>query len=84
MNRNSLDAHQLNMEFGAYAKMSDRILAVLTDLNEATMQEICAILDVPVHKVSGRFGTLVKTHKIEVIGKKKVGSYSYGIYKLKI
>ncbi|CAB4153116.1 hypothetical protein UFOVP606_44 [uncultured Caudovirales phage] len=83
MNRNSLDAHQLNIEFGAYSKMSDRILAVLTDLKEATMQEICAILDVSVHKVSGRFGTLVKSNKIELIGKKKVGNYSYGIYTIK-
>jgi len=82
MNTNSLKAHQLNIEFSVYPTMSARILAHLAEVKQATMQDIAATFGVPVHKVSGRFGSLVKTHKIEVFAHKKEGRYSYGIYRL--
>lgn len=63
--------------------MSERIVAKLKELGEATMQQISDALQVPLNKISGRFGELVKRGKIFIVRTIKQGKYSYSVYKAK-
>lgn len=83
MHKNSLESHQLNLEFGMYQTTSERILNILSELGKATMVEVADKLQIERNKISGRFGELVKQNKIEIVEKVKINGYPYSVYRIK-
>ena len=62
--------------------MKDKIIECVKILKECTMQDVATYLGVSVHKVSGRFGELVKMGVLKIDRSIKVGRYNYAVYKL--
>ena len=83
MNQNSLDAHQLNLQLNTYPNMKELIIAKLQEVGQARMQHIAMMIGVVPSAISGRFGELIKSDRIEIVEKVKIGRNRYSIYKLK-
>ncbi len=83
MNENSLTAHSNNLQEGSYQTMKERILEKLSEVGQARMQHIALMLGVQEHVISGRFGEMVKSERIEIVEKVKIGKNNYSIYKVK-
>ena len=85
MHQNSLFSHNVNKADNVYVKMSDKIINCFNTSNESlTMQDISNMLNVPLNRISGRFGELVRNNKLEIVGTLKPinSKHKYSIYKL--
>lgn len=84
MNENSLFTHRQNLFEGTYKDASEAILKAYGVLKQGTMKDIANHLGVELNRISGRFGEMRKSGKIEEIGKVKINNRFNSVYKLKV
>ncbi len=83
VNSNSIETHQLNIQFNVYSEQESKILDAYNVLKEACSKQIAEYLSVSHHTISGRFSSLRKKGAIEFVKKITINNRPHSVYKIK-